>query len=472
MSGVTPRSGGTRAGAVVGTAGVVPSHWPVAGTVGPVAPAAAAPAPDSAAARRPAADRHDVVVVGSGIVGLGAALAAVDRGLSVLVVDRSAAIGGSTVRNFGHLCLTPQSGEARRHAVTARELWLRLARDAGFWVSQRGTLVAARHADELALLDELAAARTARVLGDRPEIEPLDEAALAALAPVAPGTTLGGALLPYDLQVDPREAADAIRRHLESRGVRFLTRTSVGSVAAGRVETSRGPIEAGTVVVATNHDLDQLLPDLAERSALERCGLDMLRVRADLARPLVAPLLTGWSLIRYSAFAGTTAADAVRARLHAERPDLAALDLNQMYTQLPDGTVIVGDSHQKGAAIAPFQSERAATAFLDEFRVLFGAEPVVTERWQGVYASGRDEFVVDEVEPGVLVTVVATGIGMTTGLGLAEHVVGAHLDGGRDAALGGSSVGASSSSSPTATTSRAAAPSGRDLPLLTGSTAS
>jgi FAD dependent oxidoreductase TIGR03364 len=404
----------------------------------------------SARSASPAATPHDVVVVGSGIVGLGAALAAVDRGRSVLVVDRSAAIGGSTVRNFGHLCLTPQSGEARRHALAAREIWLRLARDAGFWASRRGTLVAARHADELALLDELAADRTERLLGDRPEIEPLDERELSALAPVAPGVTLGGALLPYDLQVDPREAADAIRLHLESRGVQFLTRTSVGSVATGRVETSRGPIDAGTVVVATNHDLDQLLPDLAESAELQRCGLDMLRVRADLARPLAAPLLTGWSLVRYSAFARTGAADRVRARLHAERPDLAALDLNQMYTQLPDGSVIVGDSHRKGAAIPPFQDERASLAFLDEFRALFGAEPVVTERWQGVYASGRDEFVVDEVEPDVLVTVVATGIGMTTGLGLAEHVVGTHLDGGRDAALAGPSA----------------------LPLLTGSATS
>ncbi|MBF4600613.1 TIGR03364 family FAD-dependent oxidoreductase [Frigoribacterium sp. VKM Ac-1396] len=400
-------------------------------------PAGHAAAPHAAAAPHPAAAPHDVVVVGSGIVGLGAALAAVDRGLSVLVVDRSSVIGGSTVRNFGHLCLTPQSGEARRHALAARELWQRLARDAGFWLSQRGTLVAARHADELALLDELALARTDRVLGDRPEIERLDVAALASLAPVAPGAVVGGALLPYDLQVDPRRAADAIRRHLETQGVHFATRTSVGSVSSGRVETSRGPIEAGTVVVATNHDLDQLLPDLADRHALERCGLDMLRVRADLPRPLTAPLLTGWSLIRYSAFAGTAAADAVRSRLHAERPDLAAMDLNQMYTQLPDGSVIVGDSHQKGPAIAPFQDERVADAFLAEFRALFGAEPVVTERWQGVYASGRDEFVVDEVAPGVLVTVVSTGIGMTTGLGLAEHVVGAHLDGGRDRALDG-----------------------------------
>ena len=64
------------------------------------------------------------------------------------------------------------------------------------------------------LLDELALARTDRVLGDRPEIERLDAAELSSLAPVAPGAVVGGALLPYDLQVDPREAADAIRRHL------------------------------------------------------------------------------------------------------------------------------------------------------------------------------------------------------------------------------------------------------------------
>ena len=68
----------------------------------------------------------------------------------------------------------------------------------------------------------------------------------------------------------------------------------------------------------------------------------MLRVRraADAAAcrlRAAGPLLTGWSLLRYGAFAASPAAAALRERLHGEHPRLAALDLNQMYTQLPDG---------------------------------------------------------------------------------------------------------------------------------------
>lgn len=373
-------------------------------------------------------DRFDVVVVGAGIVGLGAALAAVDRGCTVLVIDRASEIAGASIRNFGHLCFTPQSGLARDYALTSRGIWLRLAQDAAFWMDDTGTLVAARHADELQLLRELAQERAPRSADDRVEVELLDAAELEQLAALPAGSAVGGARLPLDLQVNPREAADAIRRHLASRGVEFRMRTAAGRITSGRVETSRGPVDAGLVVVAVNHDIDQLYPALAERHGVIRCGLDMMRVTAPLPGRLGGPVLTGWSLIRYSAFTGLPASASVRSRLVGKRPELAELDLNQMYTQLPDGSLIVGDSHWKGETIVPFQPERAARAFLTEFETLFGQAPEVLERWQGVYATAPNEFLVDEVEPGVLVTVVTTGIGMTTGLGLAEHAVGSHLD--------------------------------------------
>ena len=366
---------------------------------------------------------YDVAVVGAGIIGLGAAFAAARRGKRVVVIDRATEPNGATVRNFGHLCIGAQTGLARDYAELSRPLWLRLAQDAGFWLQESGTLVVARHADELALL---------QAATEQGGLDILDADAVEQCAPVRRGVVFGGGWMRHDLQVDPRSAASAIRVHLAALGVRFQRRTAATEVSSGRLVTSRGRIYADQIVVAVGHDLDHLLPGLAESSSIVRCGLDMLRVLAGLDTPPVVPLLTGWSMLRYGRFASLPEAETVRARLHRERPDLAALDLNQMYTQLPDGSVLVGDTHRKGVDISPFQSEAAAALLLEEFAGLFGRTPHVTERWQGVYASGPEDFLVSEPEPGVVVLATTTGIGMTTGLGLAETVLAERLGAAED----------------------------------------
>lgn len=366
----------------------------------------------------------DLVVVGSGIIGLGAAYAGIRRGLSVTVVDRTDAPVGATIRNFGHLCIGAQSGLAREFADVSRDIWLRLAADAGFWLRESGTLIAARQRDELAVLERAVSEESSDA-----DIRMLDADDLLRRAPLRRDAVIGGALIAPDLQTNPREAAGAIVRHLASLGVEFRFRTAATSVASGRVQTTRGAIDAGLVVIATGHDIDQLLPDLAERAGVVRCALDMMRVTAPLPRTLDAPLLTGWSLLRYGRFGAFAETTALRERLHAERPELAALDLNQMYTQLPDGSLIVGDSHAKAIQPGPFQPEAAFDAFLDEATALFEVDDFrVLERWQGVYASAASEFLIEEPEPGLHVIAATTGIGMTTGLGLAERTLNAALD--------------------------------------------
>jgi len=361
---------------------------------------------------------YDLAVVGAGIVGLGTAVAALRRGLTVAVVDRASGISGASVRNFGHLCVTGQEGEARAYAELARELWLTLAPEAGFWLRESGTVVVARAEDELAVLEEFRQRR-----GDQ-DVRILTPAEVRERVPVAEGVAVGGAFLPADLQVDPREAAAAIARWLDAHGVDFFWQTAAMGVETGRVHTTRGRVTADAVVVAVNHDVDQLFPGLAEDHGIRRCGLDMMLVEAELDRPLSAPLLTGWSLVRYSGFAQTPSAGALRERLAAEQPALAALDVNQMYSQRPDGSLIVGDTHYRDADVPPFQSEAAFELLLEQARELFGTAALrIRERWQGVYASAPDEFLVASPAPSVRVVSVTTGIGMTTGLGLADRVV-------------------------------------------------
>jgi FAD dependent oxidoreductase TIGR03364 len=361
---------------------------------------------------------YDVAVVGAGIVGLAHAAAAVKRGLSVVVLDRAAGILGASIRNFGHICLTGQDGRAREYGEESRERWLSLAAEAGFWLSETGTVVVAQAPDESAVLDEF------RDLRGADDIVLLGADQVRDRVPVAPGRIRSGAWLPRDLQVDPREAVGAIARWLRDGGVDFHFTTAVLGVEPGRVHTARGPFIADTVIVAVNADVDQLFPVLAETHRVQRCGLDMLLVDAELDGPLTSPLFTGWSLIRYAGFARTASAAALRARLVVEHPDLAALDLNQMYTQRPDGGLIVGDTHYRGDGIEPFQGEPAFDALLALARDLFGVRDVrVRERWQGVYASAPEDFLVASPLPDVRVVSVTTGIGMTTGLGLAERVI-------------------------------------------------
>lgn len=364
-----------------------------------------------------AAERYDVVVVGAGIVGLGMAYEALRQGLRVAVVDRAAGVVGASVRNFGHACTTPQSGEAARYAQEARRRWLELAPLAGFTARDRGAHVVARRPEELAVLEEYRATGA--------ELTLLTAAETAAAVPVAAHAVVGGAHLTQDLQVDPREAAPAIARWLAEQGVTFHWRTPALEVITGAVRTGRGVVEGERIVVCTNHDLDQLFPELAESIGLLRCRLHMLRTTIPLAFPLPTPLLTGWSLLRYSGFAAMPTAEALRDRLAADLPDGIRWDLNQMYTSPPDGSVIVGDTHERSVDAPPFMDEDGFRLLVTETERLFGAPVSVSDRWQGVYASapGR-EFLIEQPQGGVDVVTVTTGIGMTTGLGIAPFVLG------------------------------------------------
>ena len=350
--------------------------------------------------------RVDLAIVGAGILGLGAAAAAIDRGLTVAVIERSASIQGASVRNFGHVATQAQAGDAAELAIRANELWRSLADRAGYWLRRSGTLIVARHEDELAALEQASVGTL------------LTGADVAERAPVL--GAIGGAFLPTDLQVDPRAAAPTIAAHLAERGVRFHWRTSATGAEPGVLHTSRGDVRAEAIVVAVGHDVDELFPVVAEDAGVVRCALDMLAVDG-VGLPM--PVLTGSSLLRYGAFAGTDATAAIRARLTVEQPELLELDVNQMATERPDGTMFVGDTHRRGVSVPPFQRERDAEVLHGLARGLFDAPLRIRERWQGVYASAPADMLVATPVEGVRIVSVTTGIGMTIGLGLAERVV-------------------------------------------------
>ncbi len=84
----------------------------------------------------------DVIIVGSGIVGMACAWAALQQGKRVQVIDRDPYCVGASIRNFGFVTVTGQgSGDTWRRARRSSDVWAQIApladipvEHAGLWV--------------------------------------------------------------------------------------------------------------------------------------------------------------------------------------------------------------------------------------------------------------------------------------------------------------------------------------------------
>ena len=158
---------------------------------------------------------------------------------------------------------------------------------------------------------------------------------------------------------------------------------------------------------------------------VRRCALHMLQVASPEGRTIDPAILSGYSMLRYPGFAVSPALPTVRRRLAEADPSGTAAGLNLMLTQRPNGDLIVGDTHTYTDPVSPFQDENLNELILRRACALLGVEQLaVRARWQGVYASAPQPFLVHTPAPAVRLVSVTSGIGMTTAFGLGASVVG------------------------------------------------
>lgn len=364
-----------------------------------------------------------IAIVGAGILGLSHAVAALDAGYRVTVVEQDAAAVLSSVRNFGHVCTSVQAGELGELAREANPIWRSLVDRVGIEARVSGTLAVARTEAEEGVLEELAALRAPA------GSELLGGSETAARLGVRRATgILSGLLLAGDITADPRTTVGRIAAWVAAheRGeVRFGTTVrGVREEPRLTLETSRGDLAVDHVVVTAGHLVSRLFPELA--GDVRECVLQMARVRAPHDMGVGPAVLTGTSMLRYGAFAGP-AQEALRAEMRALRPELLEIDANVMFTQQADGTLLVGDSHRTFDTAPPFLDERWSELLLGELASLLGAERFeVLERWQGIYATSADRDLLRESPmPGVTVVSVTTGVGMTIGPALGARTIAA-----------------------------------------------
>jgi FAD dependent oxidoreductase TIGR03364 len=365
--------------------------------------------------------RFDLAVVGAGIVGLAAALAAARRGARVIVLDRDAQANGASVRNFGFVTVTGQErGAMWARARRSREVWCEAAGAAGIPILHAGLWVTARRPESVQVLEAFMATEMAegcRLLSPaeaRRRCPPL-------AAPQVSAVLESG----VELRVESREAIPRLATWLtRAHGVVFLRNTSVLGIDLPRLSTSRGSVQADRTAVCPGDDFNGLYPERLAMYALTRCKLQMLRLGNPGFR-LPGALMSDLGLGRYAGYAALPAAAALKARLAVEQPEHVRHGVHLIVVQSADGTLVVGDSHHYAASPDPFAHEAVDALILDEFRAALGVPPPPTlERWIGTYASAADRPVlIDAPEPKVRVAIVTSGAGASTGFAIGEELI-------------------------------------------------
>jgi D-hydroxyproline dehydrogenase subunit beta len=363
----------------------------------------------------------DLAVIGAGIVGLGCALAAANRGKRVVVIDRDAQANGASVRNFGFITITGQErGEMWGRAMRSRDIWAEVVAKADIPVLHRGLLLTARRPESVGVLEAFLRTEMGadcRLLDAREMRQTQPELATPEL--------LAALWSPHELRVESREAIPRLAAWLEAQHeVTFLRETAALSVETLKIVTTRGEVQAEAIAVCPGDDLFSLFPERIAAHGVTRCKLQMLRL-ADPGFRLSAGVMSDLGLARYAGYAALPEAGVLRARLRAEQAAQLEHGVHLIAVQSADGSLVVGDSHHYAATPDPFAHEAVDQLILDEFEAVFGREPpAVLERWTGTYASAADRpVVVDTPAPGVRLAMVTTGAGASTGFALGEEVV-------------------------------------------------
>lgn len=367
----------------------------------------------------------DIAIVGAGIVGLAFAYAHASKGRRVVVFERNERAIGASVRNFGLIWPIGQPfGALYERALRSRNIWAQIAPQANLWHAATGSLHLAYHPTELAVLEELVSAARRFDVGS--ELLTASQTLAKSKAVRAEGL-LGALWSPSEINVDPRQALSTLPGWLEREwSVSFRFGQSIQGISLPTIETRTEQWTVSEAVVCSGADFEILYPQVFAESGLTRCKLQMMRTAPQPDEWKLGPsLCAGLTLTHYDSFKICPSLPDLRKRFEKEMPFFVKHGIHVLLSQTATGELTIGDSHEYGLTLSPFDREDINVAILDYLRKFASAPSfAIAERWHGIYPKlpGKTEFVTTP-QKGVTIVNGLGGAGMTFSFGLAHETV-------------------------------------------------
>ncbi len=364
---------------------------------------------------------YDVAIVGAGLLGLAHALAAARLGKRVIVFERDAQANGASIRNFGFVTVTGQEvGECWQMSRRSRDVWTELVGQAGIEILHRGTVIAARRPEAVAVLDAFLATEMGEGCAWLTAEQALDH------CPMIRPDAMAFAHSPHELRVESRTAIPKLAAWLqEHHGVDFRWCCQVVGFQRPEVRTSDGVFEADALIVCPGDDFRALYADRLAVFGLSRCKLHMLRVRPGRSDPLGAAIVSDLTLARYKGYAALPEARELKRVLTQEQPAHLENGVHLIAVQSADGSLVVGDSHHYGTTPDPFSCQDIEALILGELESVLDLGRIdVTERWTGTYAIAADRWrLTDAPDEATRIVIVTAGCGASTAFAIGEETI-------------------------------------------------
>jgi D-hydroxyproline dehydrogenase subunit beta len=373
--------------------------------------------------------QYDDAVIGAGILGLAHAYQLARRGRRVIVFERRAQAEGASARNFGMVWPIGQPwGTMRELALKSRDIWLGLLEGSGLWHERSGSLHLAYRDDEAAVLREFVD-ESRRHCDSFRLLEP-SQTLKYCKALKREGLQLA-VYSPDEVCLDPREVVARLPGWLARRyGIEFAFRVTITSIALPTLYSGSRSWSAKRSWICCGDELSLLYPDQLESCGLERCKLQMMRSQPCHADWRIGPLLAaGLTLRHYPSFQDCPSLAALKSRIAEESPWFDRYGIHVLVAQNGRGELTIGDSHEYGDAIEPFDKDEIDEWVLGYLKTFLDARDIrIASRWHGTYVKHPTQpYVTLNPAPGVLAITGVGGAGMTLSFGLAERVVSGEL---------------------------------------------
>lgn len=367
----------------------------------------------------------NAIIIGAGIVGLAMARSLAINGYGVTVFERNEKAVGASIRNFGMIWPVGQpDGQLYERALVSKSIWKNIAKDAGLWFEEKGSLHLAYNDLEWQVINEFAdinrTLRPVRTLRAEEAIKKTDA--------VNPDNLKGALWSADEMIIESRVAMEKLPLYLKEKfGVKFYFNTAINSIAYPYVFSGKRQWNADLVFVCGGVDFETLYPEIFLQSELTKCKLQMMRLAAQPRNWRVGPALCGGlSLIHYKSFAMAPSLPLLQNHLQETLPDYLKWGIHVMLSQNGEGELTIGDSHEYGLFHDPFDREfinQLITDYLKRLVVL--KDWRLIQSWNGIYSkstNGNTEFIY-QPEEGVTIVNGLSGAGMTLSFGLAEEIM-------------------------------------------------